>query len=131
MKKKEETKDTRTFLGRLIGWIMVILLCVLILMIVWNVYLQLDLRKAKGRVFILEMQGDRLLSMLRISYEVNAFYSKILGEEELGEPFKNWPENESDIRFNYNIPQYSEYPPGTYDQLMEKEAEMVASGGYR
>lgn len=107
------------------------LLCLLLAMIVWNVYLQFALSQAKGRVFILEMQCDRLLSMVRLSYEVNAFYSQVFQDEVLGKPFENWEENEANIRFNYNIPKYSEYPQEKYDKLLDKEAEMVACGKYR
>lgn len=131
MIKNDSGEVTRPWLGRLIGWFVAVLLCLLLAMIVWNVYLQFALSQAKGRVFILEMQCDRLLSMVRLSYEVNAFYSQVFQDEVLGKPFENWEENEANIRFNYNIPKYSEYPQEKYDKLLDKEAEMVACGKYR
>jgi len=131
MIKNDSGEVTQPWLGRLIGWFVAVLLCLLLAMIVWNVYLQFALSQAKGRVFILEMQCDRLLSMVRLSYEVNAFYSQVFQDEVLGKPFENWEENEANIRFNYNIPKYSEYPQEKYDKMLDKEAEMVACGKYR
>lgn len=131
MIKNDSGEVTRPWLGRLIGWFVAVLLCLLLAMIVWNVYLQFALSQAKGRVFILEMQCDRLLSMVRLSYEVNAFYSQVFQDEVLGKPFENWEENEANIRFNYNITKYSEYPQEKYDKLLDKEAGMVACGKYR
>lgn len=106
-------------------------MCLLLAMVVWNVYLQLALERAQGRVFMLELQTDRLLSMIRLSYEVNALYSRILDDDKLSKPFENWAENEANIRYNYNIARFSEYPQEEYDRLVEREAEMVASGKYR
>ena len=131
MIRNDSGEVAQPWLGRLIGWFVAVLLCLLLAMIVWNVYLQFALSQAKGRVFILEMQCDRLLSMVRLSYEVNAFYSQVFQDEVLGKPFENWEENEANIRFNYNIPKYSEYPQEKYDKMLDKEAEMVACGKYR
>lgn len=131
MIKNDSGEVAQPWLGRLISWFVAVLICLLLAMIVWNVYLQFALSQVKSRVFILEMQCDRLLSMVRLSYEVNAFYSQVFQDEVLGKPFENWEENEANIRFNYNIPKYSEYPQEKYDKMLDKEAEMVACGKYR
>jgi hypothetical protein len=131
MKRKREENEGRTWLERCFVWVFGVILCLLLAMVVWNVYLQLALERAQGRVFILELQTDRLLSMIGLSYEVNAIYSRMLEDDKLSKPFENWAENEANIRYNYNIVRFSEYPQEEYDRLVEREAEMVASGKYR
>jgi hypothetical protein len=131
MKRKLEETEGRSWLERCFVWVLGVILCLLLAMVVWNVYLQLALERAQGRVFILELQTDRLLSMIRLSYEVNALYSRMLEDDRLSKPFENWAENEANIRYNYNIARFSEYPQEEYDRLVEREAEMVASGKYR
>jgi hypothetical protein len=131
MAGKLEDADGRSWLGRFFVWAFGLVVCLLLAAIVWNVYLQFTLERTQGRVFILELQTDRLLSMIRLSYEVNALYSRILEDDRLAKPFENWDENEANIRYNYNIARFSEYPQEEYNLLLDKEAEMVASGNYR
>jgi len=131
MRRKMEEIEGRSWLERFFVWFLGVILCLLLAMVVWNVYLQLAMERAQGRVFILELQTDRLLAMIGLSYEVNALYSRMLEDDKLSKPFENWEENEANIRYNYNIARFSEYPQEEYDRLVEREAEMVASGKYR